>query len=62
MKKAKLLYVGPCLGVNPKTGKGVGSRHRWNGGSWGKGNCIYCLRRLEDVQYEVEYNLKGEKV
>lgn len=36
-------------GRSPVTGKRVGERHRWDGGSWGEGRCIYCGRYLEQV-------------
>jgi len=41
-------YVLPCRGRSPKTGKPVGSRHRWSAG-WGKGTCLYCHRTLDEV-------------
>lgn len=41
-----------CYGTNPRTGQGVGERHRWGGGyfgGWGKGPCDFCGRYLEDL-------------
>lgn len=37
-----------CFGINPKTGREVGERHRWTNG-WGKGRCDYCGKFLEDL-------------
>lgn len=48
-------YVIACSvfgGRSPKTGKLVGARHRWSGGSygnWGKGRCDFCGRTLDQV-------------
>lgn len=45
-------YVLPCGvfgGRSPKTGKPVGSRHRWSGDKWGEGVCDFCGRLLEGV-------------
>jgi hypothetical protein len=45
-------YVLPCSifgGKSQKTGKPVGERHRWEGGAWGKGRCIFCGRFLDEV-------------
>jgi hypothetical protein len=42
----------PCSifgGKSQKTGKPVGERHRWEGGAWGKGRCIFCGRFLDEV-------------
>lgn len=36
-------------GRSPNTGKPVGSRHSWSGGSWGEGRCRFCGRYLEEV-------------
>lgn len=36
-------------GRSPKTGKRVGERHRWDGGAWGKGQCEFCGRCLDQV-------------
>jgi hypothetical protein len=56
MKKRKdRPYILPCSffgGVNPKTFKKVGSRHRWTGAKWGKGECLYCHRAIEQVRGE----------
>lgn len=47
-----------CYGTNPRTGKGVGERHRWSDyasrstssrESWGKGRCDFCGRYREDL-------------
>jgi len=35
-------------GRSPSTGLTVGSRHRWPDG-WGKGQCLFCGKYLEDV-------------
>lgn len=37
-------------GRSQRTGLRVGSRHRWDGGAWGKGRCEFCGRTLEQVQ------------
>ncbi len=45
-------YVLPCRvfgGRSPKTGERVGTRHRWDGGKWGEGRCVYCGHSLEEV-------------
>lgn len=45
-------YVVPCSvfgGRSPKSGKRVGSRHRWSGEAWGEGHCVYCFQPLEKV-------------
>lgn len=50
-------YVLPCSifgGKSPRTGKPVGSRHRWSGGEWGKGACDYCGKYLDQVIKRVE--------
>lgn len=42
----------PCSifgGRSPKTGKPVGERHRWSGGAWGRGQCEFCHRFLDEV-------------
>ena len=42
-----------CHGFNRKTGKTVGSRHRWGGGyfgGWGKGYCDWCGRNVEQLR------------
>ncbi len=39
-------------GKNPKTGEPVGSRHRWDGGAWGKGACEFCGRTLSEVRQQ----------
>lgn len=42
----------PCSafgGRSPKTGRRVWSRHRWDGGAWGKGRCEFCGRCLLEV-------------
>lgn len=42
----------PCSvmgGRSPKTGKRVGTRHRWDGGAWGVGRCDFCGRMLDQV-------------
>lgn len=39
----------PCSimgGRSPKTGRPVGSRHRWSGGQWGRGMCLFCFKSL----------------
>lgn len=36
-------------GRSRRTGLRVGSRHRWDGGAWGKGRCEFCGRSLEEV-------------
>ena len=41
-------------GRSPKTGRPVGQRHRWSGGAWGKGDCEFCGRTLEEVQEKPE--------
>lgn len=44
-------FVLPCSifgGTSPKTGMGVGQRHRWSEGA-GKGHCEFCGNYLEDV-------------
>ncbi len=45
-------YVIPCSvkgGRSPKTGARVGSRHRWDGGQWGKGRCEFSGFSLDEV-------------
>jgi hypothetical protein len=39
-----------CRGFNPRTGKRVGSRHRWNGGIM----CIWCGRFKDAIKLEVK--------
>ena len=29
--------------------KPVRSRHRWDGGGWGKGRCVFCGHTLDEV-------------
>ena len=55
-------YIVACSvfgGRSPKTGKPVGSRHRWSGNKWGDGYCIFCNRQLEQV-CESWLNLGGK--
>jgi hypothetical protein len=45
-------HVIPCSvfgGRSSKTGLPVGERHRWSGGTWGKGPCEFCGRTLDQV-------------
>lgn len=42
----------PCSifgGRSPKTGKPVGERHRWSGGSWGRSQSEFSHRFLDEV-------------
>ncbi len=41
-------FVVGCFGRNPRDGKRVGQRHRWENG-WGVGYCRYCDRALNEV-------------
>jgi hypothetical protein len=47
----------PCSvfgGRSPKTGRRVGSRHRWGGDGerkgWGIGQCLFCFSTAEQVR------------
>ena len=47
-------HLKPCRGISPKTGRRVGTRHKWpksrdGAGKWGEGRCLYCGRRAEDL-------------
>lgn len=45
-------HVPPCSafgGRSRKTGLLVGTRHRWEGPKWGRGECIYCGMLLSQV-------------
>jgi len=53
--------VVPCSvfrGRSQKTGKLVGERHRWDGGAWGRGRCVYCGRFLDQVQEKRDQAVK----
>ncbi|MCA8902075.1 MAG: hypothetical protein KDA53_12580 [Hyphomonas sp.] len=39
----------PCNGYSARTGKRVGSRHRWPG-KWGEGRCCFCHRTVDDLR------------
>jgi len=48
----------PCSvmgGRSPKTGRPVGSRHRWSGGQWGRGMCLFCFKSLEQCARPAEH-------
>lgn len=49
MRRQEVISCGVLGGRSPKTGKPVGERHRWSGGAWGVGTCIFCGRYLEEV-------------
>lgn len=53
MAKTWLLH---CGGINPRTGKKVGERHRWSGDfigkGWGRGKCIWCHRYIDELRYK----------
>lgn len=52
--KPRIHYVlRSCHGINPRTGRPVGERHRWSGGKWGVGRCIWCLRDLQELRHQV---------
>lgn len=38
-----------CGGINPETGKRVGSRHSWPAG-WGVGTCKWCHRTKSELE------------
>ncbi len=38
-----------CGGINPETGKRVGSRHSWPAG-WGVGACKWCHRTKSELE------------
>ncbi|WP_290494456.1 hypothetical protein [Hyphomonas sp. UBA4494] len=44
----------PCKGISPKTGRRVGTRHKWpkgrqGAGKWGEGRCLYCGRTADEL-------------
>ncbi len=47
--RPRVIGCGVFGGRSPRTGLPVGERHRWNGGAWGEGSCVYCGRSLKDV-------------
>lgn len=53
---AKTYWLKHCHGINPRTGKKVGERHRWSGDirgdGWGRGHCIWCMRGIDELRYE----------
>lgn len=52
MSRPEVIACSVFKGRSPKTGKLVGTRHRWSGGSygnWGKGTCDFCGRTLDQV-------------
>lgn len=57
MSRPAVISCAVLGGRNPKTGIPVGERHRWSGGAWGQGHCIYCRRHLEDVLVKPEREL-----
>lgn len=48
-------------GRSPLTGKRVGVRHRWDGGAWGVGRCVFCGRYLEQVLEKPKKDLSLEQ-
>lgn len=49
MQRRAVISCAVFGGRSPKTGMRVGSRHRWDGGAWGKGRCEFCSRTLDEV-------------
>jgi hypothetical protein len=48
-------------GRSPRTGKRVGERHRWDGGAWGIGRCVFCGNYLEQVLEKPKKELSLEQ-
>jgi hypothetical protein len=48
-KRFETLSCGALGGRNPRTGKRVGSRHKWNGALW----CAWCGRSKDAVKFEI---------
>jgi hypothetical protein len=57
MARPTVIGCGALGGRSPRTGQPVGERHRWSGGAWGEGACIYCGRELEQVLRKQEAEL-----
>lgn len=44
-------WIKPCFGYSATKGGKVGERHRWGGEGWGRGQCIWCHRDLDQLRY-----------
>jgi hypothetical protein len=61
MSRPSVISCSVFGGRSPLTGKRVGERHRWDGGAWGVGRCVFCGRDLEQVLEKPKKDLSLEQ-